>query len=83
MERGPIDKDQTGRPEIHYTRVYRIFRARQERGCIDAIFTGSVLALHRQHLLDLSVVQGDGTLTASEKGGDNIGFGGPKKMKGD
>ena len=52
-------------------------------GCIDAIFTGSVVQLHRDNLLDITVLHGDGTTTAAKKGGDNIGFSGHKKMKGD
>jgi transposase len=34
-------------------------------------------------LLDVTVIHGDGTTTAAKKGGDNIGFSGHKKMKGD
>src|ERR1700726_1931575 len=50
---------------------------------MDAIFTGSVLRLHQDNLLDITVIHGDGTTTAAEKGGDNIGFSGHKKVKGD
>ncbi len=32
---------------------------------------------------DTTVIHGDGTTTAAKKGGDNIGFSGHKKMKGD
>jgi hypothetical protein len=42
-----------------------------------------VLTLHRADLLDVSVIHGDGTTTAAKKGGDNIGFSGHKKVKGD
>jgi hypothetical protein len=52
-------------------------------GCIDVIFTGSVLKLHQDNRLDISIVHGDGTTTAAKKGGDNIGFNGHKKVKGD
>src|SRR5215471_11737634 len=52
-------------------------------GCSDAIFTSSVVQLHRDNLLDITVLHGDGTTTAAKKGGDNIGFSGHKKMKGD
>jgi transposase len=38
----PIEKDRQGRPEIHYTRIYRAFRRWQADGCFDAIFEGSV-----------------------------------------
>lgn len=79
----PIEKNHTGCPEIHYTRIYRMFRYWQARGCIDSIFAGSVFTLNRNELLDISVVHGDGTTTAAKKGGDNIGFSGHKKMKGD
>jgi hypothetical protein len=42
-----------------------------------------VLALHHADLLDVSVIHGDGTTTAAKKGGDNLGFNGHKKVKGD
>ena len=79
----PIAKDGEGRPEIHYTRIYRTWRRWQADGCIDAIFTGSVRQLHQDGLLDITVIHGDGTTTAAKKGGDNIGFNGYKKLKGD
>jgi transposase len=43
----PIEKDQEGRPEIHYTRIYGAFRKWQADGCFDAIFAGSVSKLHQ------------------------------------
>src|ERR1700736_4971508 len=79
----PIEKDKEGRPEIHYTRIYGTFRRWQFAGCFDAIFTGTVLKLHQADLLDVTVIHGDGTTTATKKGGDNIGFSGHKKVKGD
>lgn len=79
----PIQKDGEGRPEIHYTRIYSAWRRWEADGCIDAIFTGSVVQLHRDNLLDITVLHGDGTTTAAKKGGDNIGFSGHKKVKGD
>jgi hypothetical protein len=79
----PIEKDVNGRQEIHYTRVWRAFRRWEADGCFDAIFDGTVLTLHRADLLDVSVIHGDGTTTAAKKGGDNIGFSGYKKVKGD
>ena len=78
----PIEKDAQGKPEIHYTRIYSAFRRWQANGCIDAIFTGSVLTLKQTGHLDTSVLHGDGTTTAAKKGGDNIGCSGHKKMKG-
>jgi hypothetical protein len=42
-----------------------------------------VATLHQAYLLDATVIHGDGTTTAAKKGGDNIGFSGHKKVKGD
>jgi len=52
-------------------------------GCLDAIFTGSMLSLESRDLLETSVVHGDGTTTVAKKDGDNIGFSGHKHIKGD
>ena len=41
----PIDKGNDGRPEIHYTRIYRAFRRWLDDGCFGEIFTGSVFTL--------------------------------------
>jgi hypothetical protein len=78
----PIEKDNGGHPEIHYTRIYRMFRFWEKRGCFDAIFDGSVWQLYKK-IRDISILHGDGTTTAARKGGDNIGLNGRKKMKGD
>src|SRR5258708_8969214 len=61
----PIEKDSEGRPEIHYTRIYSAFRRWEAAGCMDAIFTGSVLKLHQDNLLDITVIHGDGTTTGA------------------
>ena len=79
----PIANDESGRPEVHYSRVYRMFRRWLADGCLDVIFANSVFVLHERGLLDTSVVHGDGTTTAAKKGGDNIGFSGHKHLKGD
>ena len=79
----PIDKDGEGRPEIRYTRIYSAWRRWEADGCIDAIFADAVMQLHHDELLDVTVIHGDGTTTAAKKGGDNIGFNGHKKLKGD
>ena len=79
----PIEMDPNGRREIHYSGIYRAFRRWEADGCFDAIFAGTVVTLHRADLLDTSVIHGDGTTTAAKKGGDNIGFSGHKKVKGD
>ena len=41
------------------------------------------MQLHHDALLDIIVIHGDGTTTAAKKGGDNVGFNGHKKLKGD
>ena len=79
----PIEKNAEGRPEIHYTRIYRALRRWQADGCIDRIFAGSVRKLHQDRLLDLTIIHGDGTTTAAKKGGDNLGYSGHKHLKGD
>jgi hypothetical protein len=79
----PIDKDDEGRPETHYTRIYRIWRRWLDNSCMDVIFAGSVSKLHEDGHLDTTIIHGDGTTTAAKKGGDNLGFSGHKKVKGD
>jgi hypothetical protein len=79
----PIRKDGEGHPETHYTHIYRIWRRWMDNGCMDAIFAGSVSTLHEDGRLDTAVIHGDGTTTAAKRGGDNLGFNGHKKVKGD
>ena len=79
----PIEKDATGRRVIHHVRIWRTFRRWVMDGCFTAIFEGTVLTLNQAELLDVSIIHGDGTTTAAKKGGDNIGFNGHKKIKGD
>jgi hypothetical protein len=79
----PIEKDPNRLREIHYSGIYRAFRRSEADGCFDANFAGTVVTLHHADLLDTSVIHGDGTTTAAKKGGDNIGFSGHKKVKGD
>jgi hypothetical protein len=77
----PIERDDGGRPEIHYTGIYRAFRRWEADGCIDAVFAGSVLKLYQDDLLDLTIIHGDDTTTAAKKGGDNSGFSRQKEAK--
>jgi transposase len=79
----PIENDSQGLPEIHYTRIYRAFRLWQADGCFEAIFEGSVFRLRQDDRLDTTVIHDDGTTTAAKNGGDNLGFSGHKKVKGD
>ena len=64
----PIDKDETGKPEIHYTRIFRAFSYWVRQGCFNRIFESSVLTLFKAKLLDMSVLHGDGTCTVAKKG---------------
>ena len=79
----PIDKDETGRPEIHYSQIFRIFQQWLKCGALLKIFESSVFTLHRKNLLDTSITHGDGTTTTAKKGGDCLGFSGHKHMKGE
>ncbi len=79
----PIAETQDGRPESHYTRIYRAFRRFEAQGCFEAIFESSVWQLDQKQYLDISVIHGDGTTTVANKGGDNLGFSGHKHLKGD
>lgn len=63
----PIETDEAGRPEIHYTRIYSAFRRFEAQGCFDAMFAGSVSQLHLKGQLDISVIHGDGTTTFEAK----------------
>jgi hypothetical protein len=62
----PIEKDATGRREIHHSRIWRTFRRWVADGCFNAIFEGTVLTLHQAELLDVSIIHGDGTTTAAK-----------------
>lgn len=76
----PIERDITGRPEIHYSQVFRVFQAWLKSDTMLKIFECSVLILDRENLLDTSVTHGDGTTTMAKKGGDCLGFSGHKHM---
>ena len=75
----PIEKDGEGRPEIHHTRIYSAFRRWDADGCMDAIFTVSVLRLHQDNLLDITVIHGDGTTTAAKRAATTLASEGTRK----
>ena len=79
----PIEKNKDGKPEIHYTRVFRIYQRWAEDGSLKRIFENSVFELSKNNLLDLSVLHGDGSLTTAKKGGDLIGYSGHKHFNGE
>ena len=64
----PIKKDANGKPEIHYTRVFRTFKRWGADGCYDKIFEASVARLFKAGKLDISIMHGDGSTTAAKKG---------------
>ena len=64
----PIEKDESGKPEIHYTSIFKIFRYWIKEGCFDKIFESTVLKLFEEKMLDTSTMHGDGTSTAAKKG---------------
>jgi transposase len=64
----PIPKDPTGKPEIHYTNVYRAFAKWSDDGSLQQAFIASVSHLSDEKQLDLSVLHGDGTNTVAKKG---------------
>jgi transposase len=79
----PIKMADTGKPEIHYTRVFRIFQRWVGDGSLEKVFDNSVFTLHQNNLLDLSILHGDGSSTPAKKGGDMLGYNGHKHFKGE
>ncbi len=79
----PIEKTQEGKPEIHYSNVYKHFARWSDDGSLSKVFEFSVEQLRDAELLDLSVLNGDGTNTVAKKGGDGIGYSGHKHQKGE
>jgi hypothetical protein len=77
----PIDTDDSGKPEIHYTRIYRIWRRWVDMGCMDAIFARSVTKLHEDGRLDTTVIHGDGTTTAAKKGATTWASAGTRRSR--
>jgi transposase len=64
----PIDKDVSGKPEIHYTNIFNAFKFWVKHGCFERIFEASVSRLFNAKMLDVSVLHGDGTCTTAKKG---------------
>ncbi len=55
----PIEKDASDKPEIHHTRIFRIFQRWHKDGCFEKIFVGPVHQLLANKLLDSDVVHRD------------------------
>jgi transposase len=64
----PMLKDADGKPEIHYTNVYRAFAKWADDGSLQQAFIASVGHLAAEKKLDLRVLHGDGTNTVAKKG---------------
>ena len=64
----PIDIGADGKPEIHYTQVYRYFARWSDDGSFERAFIATVDFLEKEGRLDLSVLHGDGTNTIAKKG---------------
>jgi hypothetical protein len=64
----PIEKDDSGNSEIHYTSIFKMFRFWVKEGCFEKIFESTVLKLFEEKMLDTSVMHGDGTSTVAKKG---------------
>jgi len=79
----PIDKGPGGKPEIHYTVIYKRFACWSDDGSLSRFFVASVKHLNDKGELDLSVLHGDGTNTVAKKGGDGIGYSGHKCQLGE
>ena len=78
----PIDKDASGNPAIHYTRILEKWKQWVERDSVASIFYESVKILNERKLLDLSLLHGDGSNTVCVKGGNLKGYCGHKHQKG-
>jgi len=78
------DRERSRRPPRNslHAHLWRISKV-ASGWLFEPFFAGSVLKLHQANLLDTTVIHGDGTTTSAKKGGDNIGFSGHKKVKGD
>lgn len=78
-----IDKGPDGKPEIHYTSVYKKYADWSDDGSWKKVFEASVKRLSDEKDLDVSAMHGDGTNTVAKKGGDGIGYSGHKHQRGE
>jgi hypothetical protein len=79
----PIGLNSEGKPEIHYTVIYKKFAQWSDDKSIDCAFVASVQFLSDTNKLDVSILNGDGSNTVAKKGGDGIGYSGHKHQKGE
>lgn len=79
----PITNDDRGKPEIHYSRIFRKFQIWRRDGSLQHVFENSIFLLKDFNLLDLRILHGDGSSTPAKKGGNRIGYNGHKHFKGE
>jgi hypothetical protein len=79
----PIGKGENGKPELHYTGIYKLYAKWSDDGSLLKAFEASVQYLCGKKKLDVSVLHGDGSITAAKKGGDGIGYSGHKHQRGE
>jgi transposase len=70
----PVPQDLHGKPEIHYTTVYKVFARWANDGSLWQAFIASVAHLSTEKHLDISILHGDGTNTVAKKGGMGLGI---------
>jgi len=78
----PIDTGSDGKPEVHYTNIYRQWKKWVEKGSIENIFRNTISKLQSLGKLSLETIQVDGTNTVAKNGGDKTGYSGHKHQKG-
>lgn len=71
---GCIDKDNTGKSEIHYTTVFKRFSLWVAFSVFEKSHQAILCAAHDAAQLDLSVLNGDGTNTIAKKGAKRGGI---------
>lgn len=64
----PIRKNTSGKSEIHYTGIYKLFARWCDDGSLARVFQESVKTLHDLKLLDTRQLHGDGSNTVAKKG---------------
>jgi transposase len=70
----PVPQDLHGKPEIHYTTVYKVFAKWANDGSLWQAFIASVTHLSTEKHLDISILHDDGTNTVAKKGGMGLGI---------
>jgi transposase len=64
----PIAVGADGKPEIHYSNIFKAFKFWHNKGCFAKLFVSTVSRLSANGKLDTSIIHGDGTTNAAKKG---------------